>query len=242
MKDELFKKQQTKLSEFEFNGDVAQVFDDMVDRSIPFYASVQDMQIDFLEHFQQPEGCFYDLGCSTASLIARIQSDNRISFRELIGIDGSSAMLEKAQSRLVQAPQRLAWRLSCADLKTCQFSDAAAVVLDYTLQFVRPLYRPTLLAQIYRDLRPGGVLLLSEKVLEETGFMSRLFQEMYLQFKRRKGYSDLEIAQKRDKLEHVLVPYKVSEQIELLKHAGFEHVEMFFKWHNFASFIAVKAL
>ena len=116
------------------------------------------------------------------------------------------------------------------------------IVMNYTLQFIRPLDRPAVLQQCFDGLNLGGILVLSEKILEQSGMTSRLFNDMYYRYKRRMGYSELEISRKREQLENVLVPYKVDEYIELLKSVGFDHVGMFFKWHNFASFIAIRSL
>lgn len=240
MKDQLFK-QPRRISDFEFNDDVANVFDDMLNRSIPFYAGIQQMIADFIDHFYIDGTRVYDLGCSTGSMmLALAQQVPRI--QEIVGIDNSEAMIEKCQQRvqaLESAPQpKLSFETT--DLRSTQMSNASAVIMNYTLQFVRPLYREQVVRSIFDALEPGGVLLLSEKVLERSTDISRLFIEMYYRFKRRQGYSDMEISQKREMLENVLIPYKVDEQIELLNSCGFHNVEIFFKWHNFASFIAIK--
>jgi len=239
-KDQIHLSSPHPLASFEFNAAVAEVFDDMVHRSVPFYAEVQAMQLDLLARCVGEEGALCDLGCSTGTLLARIQQDERLRFRELVGVDDSQAMLAQAKAKLRATPERLPLRLLRADLLDCPLPPSSALLMNYTLQFIRPPARPALLARLCQTLVPGGLLLLSEKVLGETAFTSRLAQEMYLLHKRRQGYSDLEIARKRDQLEHVLVPYKVSEQVQLLQQAGFAEVELFFKWHNFAAFLAIK--
>jgi tRNA (cmo5U34)-methyltransferase len=118
--------------------------------------------------------------------------------------------------------------------------DASVVLLVLTLQFVRPLNRDRLLDDIYRGLRPGGCLILVEKVLGETPLFNRLFIKHYYELKRRNGYSELEIAQKREALENVLVPYRLEENRDLLVRHGFQSIDVFFKWYNFSGLIAVK--
>jgi len=113
-------------------------------------------------------------------------------------------------------------------------------VLCLTLQFVRPIYREKLLRDIYQGLVPGGALILVEKILAEDSRYNRDFIEYYYDYKRRNDYSEMEISQKREALENVLVPYKLSENIALLRDHGFAHCEVFFKWYNFAGLIAVK--
>jgi len=114
------------------------------------------------------------------------------------------------------------------------------VVLCLTLQFVRPIYREQLLKNIYEGLNSGGVLILVEKILAEDSIFNRDFIEYYYDYKRRNHYSEMEISQKREALENVLVPYKLSENISLLRDNGFAHCEVFFKWYNFAGLIATK--
>jgi len=114
------------------------------------------------------------------------------------------------------------------------------VILTLTLQFVRPLYRERLMQAVYDGLNHQGCLILVEKVLAPETLINRLFIKYYYDFKRRNGYSEMEIAQKREALENVLVPYRVGENEALLRHAGFQSVELFFKWYNFCGIIAVK--
>lgn len=110
----------------------------------------------------------------------------------------------------------------------------------YTLQFVRPLHRNAVLAMCFESLKPGGCLLLGEKILSDSSTLSRLYIERYHEFKRRNGYSATEIARKREALENVLVPYRDSENRTVLAEAGFEPVDQIFRWYNFAVYLAVK--
>ena len=105
---------------------------------------------------------------------------------------------------------------------------------------MRPIYREKLLDDIYKGLDPGGVLILVEKILAEDSLFNRDFIKYYYNYKRRNHYSEMEISQKREALENVLIPYKLSENITLLRDRGFESCEVFFKWYNFSGFIAVK--
>lgn len=239
MKDRIFREPLSKVADFEFNEDVADVFDDMLSRSIPFYSEIQKMIVDFVGHYYQKGSQVYDLGCSTGTTIAAILQALP-SIDHVVGVDSSQAMIDKCLDRLSAFEDRL--DLHTADLRKVAIERASVVIMNYTLQFVRPLYRSNVVKQIYDGLEPGGVFLLSEKVLEDSTHFSRLFIDMYYRFKRRQGYSELEISQKRERLENVLVPYKVSELRELLEEAGFKQAEVFFKWHNFASIIAIKQL
>jgi tRNA (cmo5U34)-methyltransferase len=127
------------------------------------------------------------------------------------------------------------------DLNTgVKIENASVVVLCLTLQFIRPLYRDKLVQDIYNQMNPNSCLILIEKVLGEDSLFNRLFIKYYYDFKRRNNYNDMEIAQKREALENVLIPYKLMENREMLLGKGFRYCEVFFKWYNFAGLVAVK--
>jgi len=158
-----------------------------------------------------------------------------------IGVDDSADMLDKCNAKLKDAGFKRPFSLKVADLnKGVEVSNASVVVLCLTLQFVRPINRERLLKNIFDGLLPDGVVIVVEKILAEDSAFNRDFIKYYYDMKRRNHYSDMEIAQKREALENVLIPYKLSENITLLRNAGFSHCEVFFKWYNFTGFIGKK--
>ena len=240
VKDQVFRTEIEKASDFKFGANVAKVFDDMVSRSVPFYGEIQRMVAELAADHTQPGTDVYDLGCSTGTTLIGMNTlvDPNIRF---IGIDDSQEMLDKCKSKLMEMGFSRNYDLRCADLgRGVEVSNASVVVLCLTLQFVRPIYREKLLHDIYQGLVPGGALILVEKILAEDSRYNRDFIEYYYDYKRRNDYSEMEISQKREALENVLVPYKLSENIALLRDHGFAHCEVFFKWYNFAGLIAVK--
>jgi tRNA (cmo5U34)-methyltransferase len=112
--------------------------------------------------------------------------------------------------------------------------------MNYTLQFIDPALRFDLMKKIYDSLRPGGLFIFSEKIASSQSRVQETITDLYYDFKRRNGYSELEISQKREALENVLIPYTASEQLELMRKAGFNQSEMIFRWYNFACFIGMK--
>jgi tRNA (cmo5U34)-methyltransferase len=239
-KDEVFREEIEQVSDFRFGANVASVFDDMVNRSVPFYGEIQRMVAELTADHAR-EGTFvYDLGCSTGTTMIGMDTlvDKSIKF---IGVDDSQEMLNKCKTKFDEIKFNRPYELRCADLgQGVKIENASVVVLCLTLQFVRPIYRERLLQDIVKGLNPGGVLILVEKILTEESDFNRDFINYYYNYKRRNQYSELEIAQKREALENVLVPYKLSENITLLRDQGFASCEVFFKWYNFAALIAVK--
>ncbi|HZF28825.1 MAG TPA: carboxy-S-adenosyl-L-methionine synthase CmoA [Gammaproteobacteria bacterium] len=238
--DKVFQEPLDRIADFKFNETVAAVFDDMVSRSVPSYGDIQRMLVELGAYFATEGSNVYDLGCSTGTTLALLQQALPVR-SNLIGIDSSAEMLQKCRDKLDQVGLGDAIELRCADLdRGISIENASVVMLVLTLMFVRPLNRERLMAEIYRGMNDNGCLLIVEKVLGDGSLFNRLFIERYYAFKRRMGYSELEIAQKREALENVLIPYRLQENRDLLLKAGFREVEVFFKWYNFAGFVAVK--
>ncbi len=240
--DAIFASERQRIDDFNFGAETAAVFDDMLDRSVPFYSEIQRMTAELVSEFVRDGTSVYDLGCSTATTILHVAnavpSDVAARF---VGVDSSQEMLDIGQRKLEAHDFKHAFDLKCADLNEgVHISDASVVLLVLTLQFVRPLNRERLLRSIVQGMEKGGCLVLVEKVLGEDSTLNRLFIERYYAMKKRNGYSDLEIAQKREALENVLVPYRLDENLKLLHEVGFSGTDVFFKWYNFCGIIAIK--
>ncbi len=235
MRDDIFKKPIAK--QFEFDEEVASVFDDMIERSVPFYkenmALVRDLVIANLQDGER----LYDLGCSTGSLLIEIAKRSGKKLH-LIGIDNSAAMIERARNKAKAFGVDI--EFVKADILEYPFEPCGAFVANYTLQFIRPLKRERFVKKLSSKLRDGGVFLFSEKIVSEDKMLNKQLIDIYFDFKRAQGYSDYEIAQKREALENVLIPYTIQENEEMLLVNGFGYVEPVFRWANFATFFARK--
>lgn len=239
-KDEFFRDDIQKASDFKFGAGVARVFDDMVNRSVPFYGEIQRMVAELAAEHAKSGTQVYDLGCSTGTTMIGMNTmmPDDVDF---VGVDDSPQMLEKCSDKLKEAGFTRKFDIVCADLGSqVTIKNASVVVLCLTLQFVRPVHRERLIEQIVQGLNPGGVLILVEKILAEDSLFNRDFIKYYYNYKRRNNYSEMEISQKREALENVLIPYKLSENIAMLRDGGFSHCEVFFKWYNFTGLIAIK--
>lgn len=240
-KDTLFASKDRLDKDFEFDESTAEVFDDMVSRSVPLYSELQKMLVQMASHFAQEGSAIYDLGCATGTTLLGLAKRVPESVR-LVGVDLAKPMLEEARKKLRKyglADRCEFWE---ADLNNSfELKDASIVIMAWTLQFVRPLRRDTLIRSIYDGLRAKGALVLTEKILGPDATLNRLYIDLYLNYKREQGYSELEIAKKREALENVLIPYRVDENIELLQRNGFPLVDVFFRWFNWSGLIAVKS-
>ncbi len=238
--DRVFREELAEIKKFQFDDKVAHVFDDMVLRSVPRYSEVQEASAAIAEKLCKKGGRILDLGCSTGTTlfgVAQVLTDESV---ELIGIDNSEPMLKQAQAKgdELQLGERV--KFICGDLLSVDLPPADFVMMNYTLQFIPVGKRTQVLKKVAQALKPGGALLLTEKVRHFGARLEPLMTELYYDFKRDNRYSELEIAQKRDALEGVLVPLSVKENIDLLRQSSFAEVELYLKWITFATFIALK--
>ena len=235
MDDRVFTKPIEK--QFEFDAEVAAVFDDMLQRSVPFYKESQKVTEFFVLKKLQHGGLMYDLGCSTASLLLNIHRKLEVE-ASLVGLDNSEAMLEQAKRKCEAYGANI--EVKFADILEYEYDKADVFVSNYTLQFIRPLVREELVKKISASLKEEGVFLFSEKVISHHCKLNKELIECYYEFKKEQGYSEYEIMQKREALENVLVPYSEEENIKMALNCGFSHCEVVFRWANFATFIAIK--
>jgi tRNA (cmo5U34)-methyltransferase len=235
MKDKVFEKPIAK--QFEFDADVAAVFDDMLERSVPFYKTSLQLTKQLVLEYLSEGGRLYDLGCSTSTTLLEIERDLKVN-AELIGIDNAKAMLQQAQRKIEVFGSSIL--LEEADILTYQLQRCDAVISNYTLQFIRPLIREEAVRHIATALKDDGIFVFSEKVISDDRALNKKMIDIYHAFKLEQGYSTYEIMHKREALENVLIPYSEAENIKMATRNGFRHCEVLFRWANFATFIALK--
>ncbi|MBI2518915.1 MAG: carboxy-S-adenosyl-L-methionine synthase CmoA [Bdellovibrio sp.] len=240
-RDKIFSRKRPEVAPFDFNHEVASVFDDMVSRSIPFYNEIHKMILDVAKFELPTHARIYDLGCSTGHTILALEQEAQILDRHFsyVGVDSSAPMIAVCHKKL-KARGVGDFTLTQSKIEDVTIQNANMVILNYTLQFISPKNRLTLLKKIVRGLDPKGIVILSEKIKNQNCHIQELTTKLYYDFKKRNGYSELEIAQKREALENVLIPWTQEKNLMLLKNAGLKNISMLFKWYNFASFIGYK--
>ncbi len=238
--DRLYAGNDQAPGDFVFDQAVAQVFDDMIQRSVPGYAQTVAMTGLLAGHFARPDSNAYDLGCSSGAVSRAIRQFVKQSGFTIIAVDNSEAMLEHCADLKADQGAQAPVELICADIRDITISNAALVCLNFTLQFIPQVERDQLIHQIYQGMNVGGALILSEKIAFADTAQQELFTSLHLDYKRAHGYSELEISQKRTALENVLVPETLAAHRQRLQQAGFAQVMTWHQSLNFASLLAIK--
>jgi len=241
-KDRLYDSEITKPDDFVFDKRVVNVFPDMINRSVPGYGQLIPMIGLLARRYAQPDSTLYDLGCSLGAVSMALRTAVRASGARILAIDNSVDMINRLEEMLRSPADTrvLPVKPIHQDIQDTQIENASVVVLNFTLQFVEPANRDRLLSGISAGLNPGGVLILSEKIRFEDSLEHELQTAWHHDFKRAQGYSDLEIARKRDALENVMKPDSPQRQRQRLNQAGFGPVYQWFQGFNFISLLAFK--
>lgn len=238
-RDSIYREHGESAGRFEFNHGVAEVFPDMIRRSVPGYGRTLEEIGRLAAHAVGPGGICYDLGCSLGAATLAMRRGIRTTNARIVAVDNAPAMIERCRQIVAADPSAVPVEIRLEDLRESAVADASLVVLNYTLQFVPPADRADLLARVRAGMRGGGVLVLSEKIRFADPVLDALFVELHHDFKRDNAYSDLEISRKRAALEEVLIPDTAETHLRRLREAGFGHAACWMQELNFASFIAV---
>jgi tRNA (cmo5U34)-methyltransferase len=236
-RDTLFADPRERVAPFEFNASVVDVFDDMASRSIPLYNDLLDRCVDWVEQYARPDSVVLDIGCSTGRLFRLLRERSLPSNVNLYGVDSSPEMVQAAMERLADSPHNCLVEARRAEDMVLAAGRVSVAICNYTLQFVDPELRISILRNIRQALQPGGLFVLSEKLTHADPAMAAFLIEHYHAYKRRAGYSDTEIQQKDMALQGVLRPWTLEDWQRTLTAAGFPEPLIAFRWLAFTTFV-----
>ena len=241
-KDRVYNADQDGKEPFRFNSAVADVFPDMLQRSIPGYAASIEAIGSLAARYVTEGSLCYDLGCSLGGASIAMRQGIRVPRCRIIAIDNAPAMLKRCKEIIAAEDQPSATpiEIRLAKIEDTEISNASMVVMNYTLQFLDVDIRGEIITRIFDGLLPGGLFLLSEKVIDEDPFMEELLIDLHHEHKRRNDYSQLEVSRKRAALENVLMPETVNVHRQRLLATGFTHTAVWLRYFNFVSIVAIK--
>ena len=242
-KDEIFTADNSADRPFRFNAAVAEVFPDMLRRSIPGYAASIEAIASLAARYVTENSNCYDPGCSLGAATLAMRAGIRVPGCKIIAVDNAPAMIKRCREILDNTDDSepaTAVELREANIEEVAIENASMVVMNYTLQFLDVAGRDSIIKRICDGMLPGGLFLLSEKVIDDDAHMEELLVDLHHEHKRRNDYSQLEISRKRAALENVLVPETVATHRKRLAAAGFAHSAVWLRYFNFVSIVAIK--
>ncbi|MGI5309334.1 carboxy-S-adenosyl-L-methionine synthase CmoA [Rheinheimera sp. WS51] len=240
-KDSIYAEPLGKIQDFCFDDQVADVFPDMIQRSVPGYHTIIQTIGKLTAKFQQSNSHYYDLGCSLGAATLAMRRNLSVDNCKIIAVDNSNAMVERCERHIQSFRSDVPVEVQLADIRKLNISNAAVVVINFTLQFLPKADRDQLIQQIYAGLKPGGLLILSEKFIHPHNTENELLIDLHHDFKRANGYSELEVSQKRTALENVMQPDTLQQHASRLSQAGFSQHTVWFQCFNFCSMLAIKS-
>lgn len=238
--DKIFAKSRAVTSGFRFDEQVVKVFPDMIARSVPGYELVVPMIGMLARRYAQADSNIYDLGCSLGAASLAMGLAVRKKVNKIIAVDNSEAMVTRCRNILAENSVPIPVDVRLQNMQDTRIENASVVVLNFTLQFLDREQRQAMIDQISKGMRPDGVLIISEKICFEDQQEQDNQTTWHHDFKRSQGYSELEIAQKRNALENVLRPETESVHFKRLRDAGFSRPCLWFQCFSFVSYIAFK--
>lgn len=244
-KDQIYRSAQlaepARPGSFVFDQRVASVFADMISRSVPGYQQILEMLPTLTRQFKVANSNYYDLGCSLGAGMLAISEGLEQMSGHIIGVDNSSAMIEQAKHNLSELDAKAGrYSLLEKDLLEIEIESAAMVLMNFTLQFIPLAERDALIEKIYAGLHNGGSFVLSEKIKFNNHKTNLALIDIHHQYKADQGYSQLEISQKRDAIENVLIAETLETHTKRLKNAGFSVVTPWVQNLQFISILAIK--
>ena len=238
-KDTVYSQPIEQIDGFRFDAKVADVFENMINRSVPGYRLILDLIGVLTEKYARENTNCYDLGCSLGASTLKIRQHLPRSCH-LYGVDSSTAMVERCRANIGRDHSQARVKILEQQIQDTKIENASIVVINFTLQFIPDDQRQRMLENIANGMIEGGILILSEKIKFDNPQRQNSLTELHHEFKKYQGYSDLEIAQKRASLENVLIPNTEELHLARLAKAGFTDAQLYMQCLNFASFLAIK--
>lgn len=226
----------TSNSNWKFSGKVVEQFDQHILKSVPLYYEGHELIGSISDHFLQNGSIVYDLGCSTGTLIKKLNKRHKEKKIYFKGIEIERDMLKKAKK--LNHEKNVTFLNK--DLKNIKLKKNDLTICYYTIQFIPPRVRQEVINKIYKSLNWGGAFLFFEKVRGPDARFQDILQTLYTEYKMSQGYNEKEIIGKTLSLKGILEPFSSNANVEMLKRAGFKDINLIFKRLCFEGYLAIK--
>lgn len=218
-----------------FSFDTIKEFDQHIEQSIPDFGKLSEIILNLASYFLKSGSRVYDLGCSTGIMLSKLNHRYQSETFDMVGFDVSANLLGKYAT---PAPNL---RFEQQDITAPEFQlEPCDMVLSiFTLQFLPLKERAALLEKVYGALRPGGALILAEKIYLTSGYLQDVFCFSHYDYKR-ESFTASEIVSKQHDLRRIMHPQGEQLNVAMLKTAGFRSVTPFWQALLFKAWVCVK--
>ena len=235
-KDNLYNKNIPRNHKFIFDNDVTNVFEDMVNRSVPGYEFLIENIGYIAKKFYQPNTNIYDLGSSlgacSISVAEKIQNFTGIIY----AIDSSEAMIKACKKNI----NNKSIKLIKSDISEIEMINSSVIILNLTIQFISVDKRTELLKKFFNQLNKNGVIIITEKIISDKKNDDDFSKSFHDFFKLNKGYSKEEIDRKKIALKDIMKIESEKQHEDRFKEIGCDNFYKWFQCYNFVSWVLVK--
>ncbi len=227
-----------KNSQWTFGKNIPKKFDFHIKQSVPMYEEMQILINNLSDFFLKKNSICYDIGSSTGTLLCQISRRHKSKKLKLYGIEREKNMISHAKKENKKNNSNV--KFLEKDIKKFKLQKSDLILCCYTLQFIEPKYRQTVLNKIYKSLNWGGALIIFEKIRASDARFQDIFTQIYSDFKISNNFSEKEIINKSRSLKGVMEPFSEHGNIGLLKRAGFLDIIPIMQWTCFKGFLCIK--
>ena len=235
-KDNLYKKKFPQNHKFTFNNEVANVFEDMVNRSVPGYDFLVENIGVLSKKFYQPNTDIYDLGSSLCSCSLSILDKVENLNGDIYAVDTSQAMIDICKENI----KRKEIKYINADLFDINVENSSIIILNLTLQFIDIKKRTDLLKKLYSQLIKSGMIIITEKITLDRNSDDIFFKNFHDFFKENNGYTKEEIDRKKIALEKTMIIESEEVHEKRFINVGCKNFYKWFQCYNFESWVLIK--
>ncbi len=229
----------TKNAAWSFDGDTFKNFDKHINKSVPLYKETHDLYLNFSDFFLQENSKIIDIGSSTGTFLINLHKKHNKTKKGLKfeGYDAINKMIIYSNKK---KPKEKNIKFKKKDINNINFKNSCLISSFYTIQFISPKKRQTLINKIYKNLNWGGAFFMVEKVRGPDARFQDIISQVYLEYKLSKGYNADEILNKSRSLKGVLEPFSSNANLQMLKRSGFKDIFTVYKYYCFEGWLAIK--
>jgi len=235
-KDKLYNKDVPKDHKFAFNSEVTDVFEDMVNRSVPGYEFLIENIGYIAKKFYQRNTNIYDLGSSLCACSLSVQDKIQNLNGNIYAVDSSPSMIDECKKNIDSKKIKLI----NSDIASINIENCSVIILNLTLQFISKDRRTRLLKNFFDNLNKHGVIIITEKIIIDEIDNNKFSKNFHDFFKENKGYSKEEIDRKKIALENVMLLESEKRYEKRFNEIGCTNFFKWFQCYNFISWVLVK--